>query len=128
MSRFFAMTIPVLPGREAAWHQFMNELKGDKRKAYQASRRRLGVRERVFYQQGATGNAVILTFEGENAEGAWQMLATSDSPFSEWYFEQVANIHGISVVDVLLTPPPPQLADSGPVLEKTGAPFSPSAS
>jgi hypothetical protein len=128
MSRFIAMTLPLLPGKESEWRQFVHELQGDHRQAYAASRRRLGIRERSFFQSTAAGGTVIVTLEGENAAGAFQKLAQSDTPFSRWYFEKLEALHGITILDALLMPPPQAVLDSGPVLEKTGALFAPSAS
>lgn len=128
MSRFIALTLPLLPGKEAEWRQFMGELKGLRRQAYAGVRRRLGIRERTFFQSTPTGGAIILTLEGEGADTAFQKLAQSDTPFSRWYFEKMEALHGITLLEALLLPPPEQLLDSGLVLEKTGAAFASSAS
>jgi hypothetical protein len=50
-----AMAIPILPGKTDAWHAFIEELNGPRKADFDASRRRLGVRERTFFQETPMG-------------------------------------------------------------------------
>jgi hypothetical protein len=121
MSRLFALAVPIAPGQDGEWRKFANELKDNRYEDFQASRRKLGVRERTFFQETPMGSLVIVTLEGENPEQAFQDFAKGTDDFTKWFVDAVKQVHGID----LSVPPPgslPQLVvDSGPVLEMASA-------
>ena len=54
-----AIAIPILPGKTEAWRSFIDELAGSRKSDFDASRRRLGVRERTFFQSTPMGDLVL---------------------------------------------------------------------
>lgn len=109
MSQLFVMAAPVPKGKEEEWQRFMNEVKTKHKEEFKASRQKLGVRERTFYQQTPMGGLVIVTFEGEEPEKAMQQFMQAQDAFSRWFLENVGRIHE---VDFSQGPPPggfPQL-------------------
>ena len=121
MSRLLAMAIPVLQGQEQEMEKFATALKDDHYEDFQASRKKLGVRERAFLQQTPMGQLVVVTLEGEDPEGAFAEFAKKDDAFTKWFMESVKKIHGLD-----LTAPPPGafptlMVDSGPVEETIAA-------
>ncbi len=90
-----AMAIPILPGKLDEWRQFAADLMGPRRAEYEASRRRLGVREHTFLQHTPMGDLLIIVLEGENPAAWVAAMATSTDPFSQWAAEKGKEIHGI---------------------------------
>jgi len=115
MSRLFAMAVPVAPGKEEEWRQFAIELKDQRYEDFQASRRKLGVRERTFLQETPMGTLVVVTLEGENPEQAFADFAKGTDSFTKWFLDSVKRIHGLD----LSSPPAGAMSalflDSGPV-------------
>ena len=70
MSKLLAMAIPILPGKEQEWAKWMHELKTVHYREFVASRKRLGVRERVFLQHSPTGDVVIVLLKGDDPAAA----------------------------------------------------------
>lgn len=97
------MAVPVLPGKTEQWRKFANALKKEKSNDLKASRKRLGVRERAFFQHTPNGDLVILTFEGENPESAFAKFGSGNDAFTQWFVKEVKEIHGVD-----LTVPPPK--------------------
>ena len=109
MSKLFVMAAPITQGNEEEWHRFMNQLKTERKEDFKASRKKLGVRERTFYQQTPMGGLVIVTLEGDEPEKAMQQFMQAQDEFSRWFLENVGRIHE---VDFTQGPPPggfPQL-------------------
>ncbi|MGZ3847400.1 MAG: hypothetical protein ACXVBX_12000 [Flavisolibacter sp.] len=121
MSRLFAMAIPITPGKEQEWRQFINELKDQRYEDFQASRRKLGVRERTFLQETPMGTLVVVTLEGENPEQAFANFAQSTDAFTKWFHERVKSIHNVDLSAPPPGPLPSLLIDSGPVEEFSSA-------
>jgi hypothetical protein len=115
MSRLFAMAIPVVPGKEQEWRQFINELKDQRYEDFQASRRKLGVRERTFLQETPMGALVVVTLEGENPEQAFADFAKGNDAFTRWFLESVKSVHGVDLSAPPPGPLPSLLVDTGPV-------------
>jgi hypothetical protein len=113
MSRLFAMVAPVAPGKEQVWHDFMRELKDQRLEEYQASRAKLGVRERTFYQETPMGGLVIVTLEGDDPEGAFSRFAQGTDAFTKWFIQKVEEIHGFSLAAMDQAPKSQLLIDSG---------------
>lgn len=121
MSQFFAMAIPIAQGQEEEFHKFINELKGDRQEDFRSSRRKLGVRERAFFQQTPMGGLVIITLEGENPAQALQDFAQGTDSFTAWFLERVKQIHGLDLSAPPAGPLPELLMDSGPVEQLVSA-------
>lgn len=115
MSRLLAMSIPILPGKEAEWQQFVRDLKDTKLEEFQSLRRKFGVRERTFYQQTPQGSFVVVTMEGEDPENALRKFAAQNDSFSRWFFERAKAVHGFDLSMLNSMPFPQQVLDSGPL-------------
>ncbi len=102
MSKLFAMCVPVVKGKEGELKNFLNDLNGKYKSAYQVSRKKLGVRERSFHQVTPMGEMIIVTLEGENPQEAFSKFASGDDEFTKWFTKKVSEIHGID-----LSAPPP---------------------
>lgn len=117
MSRLLAMAIPVLQGQEQEWQKFAHDLNVTYHEEFQASRRKLGVRERVFLQQTPMGEMVIVTLEGEEPETAFQNFASGNDAFTKWFLESVKKLHGFDLSAPPPAPLPELVIDSGAVEE-----------
>ena len=117
MSRLFAMAIPVLQGQEQEWQNFAHDLKDTYYEEFQASRRKLGVRERAFLQQTPMGEMVIVTLEGDNPEKAFEDFAKGNDAFTKWFMDSVKRLHGVDLSAPPPGPLPTMIVDSGPVME-----------
>jgi hypothetical protein len=102
MSKLFALAIPILPGKEKEWSQWIHELKTTHFKEFAASRKKLGVHERTFLQHTPKGDLVIVTLKGDDPASAFAKFAADDSKFTKWFMEGVKRTHGLD-----LTQPPP---------------------
>ncbi len=115
MSRLLAMAVPIAAGKDAEWHQFIRELKDNRLEEFQASRRKLGVRERTFYQETPMGGLVLVTLEGDNPEEALRQFAQGKDAFTQWFMEKVKATHDIDLAAIVQSPLPQMLLDSGMV-------------
>ncbi len=115
-----AMVVPILPGKAERWQRLIDELKGPRRQQYQESRRRLGVRERIFRQSTPQGDLLVITLEGDDPEGAMRRFAKDTDEFSRWFFRQMGEINGPDAAQG--TQGPPQLVvDSDSSVEQQAA-------
>jgi hypothetical protein len=96
------MAVPILPGKEAQWRRFLDELNGTRSGDYRASRRRLGVRERSFLQSTPQGDLALVTVEGDDPAAAIAAFGAGQDEFTRWFIQQVKEIHALD-----LTQPPP---------------------
>ena len=106
--------LPLLPGKTdvdraamvSCWH-------GERRAAYEDSRRRAGItREAVWIQPGPTGDVVVVYTEADDLEAAFKMVASSEEPFDRWFRDHVREVHGIALEEGLA--PPEQILDFRP--------------
>ena len=102
---------PVLPGKTEIDRAAMASCRtGDRKAAYEESRRRAGItRESVWLQSTPMGDLVVVYFEADDVDKAMATLATSDDPFDRWFRDLVRDVHGISLEDGF--PPPEQMID-----------------
>ena len=100
-----AFVVPVLPGKEETDRETMERFStGEEKDAHAASRRSHGLqREVVWHQKTPDGTVAIVLFEGDDIEGAFRGIATSDEPFDKRFREFVRDVHGI---DLANDPPP----------------------
>lgn len=108
----FAMAAPILPGKLDQWRQFIQELRGPRLADYQASRQRLGVRERAFLQSTPAGDLAIVTLEGDDPAAALAGFGAGQDEFSRWFIQQVKEIHGFDLTQSLPGPLPELVVDS----------------
>ncbi len=107
-----AFAAPILPGKLQQWKDFTGELNGSKRREYASSRQRQGVHERAFLQQSPQGDMVIVTLEGNNPGEALRQFGAGTDAFSNWFVEQVKQIHGMDLRDMSKMPLPELWIDS----------------
>ena len=97
MSKFLAMAIPILPGKEQEWAKWHHELKTTHYREFVASRKRLGVRERVFLQHSPTGDVVIVLLKGDDPAAALSQFGTGDDEFTRFFADGVMRLHGFDI-------------------------------
>jgi hypothetical protein len=102
-----AMAVPILPGQTERWRRFVGELAGARGDAYRASRQRLGLRERVFFQTTPHGDLVTLVLEGDDPAAAFAAFGAGDDAFTQWFVQEVQAVHGVD----LRQPPPGPLPE-----------------
>ena len=102
MKKLFAMAVPILPGKTSMFKKFMKELSTTHAAGFEESRKKLGVRERTFFQSTPIGDMVIVTLEGENPEMAFTNFGKGKDEFTQWFAKNVKEIHGFD----LSSPPP----------------------
>jgi hypothetical protein len=102
------LVAPILPGKAEAWRRFTQEMLGSRRRDYEASRRRLGIRaEHAWISESPRGDLAIMTLvltEVERLDQVLARLAASEHPFDRWLRRQMLELHGLDV-----TQPPPGL-------------------
>ncbi len=107
-----AMAVPILPGKTDQWRGFVEELRSNRYNDYVESRKRLGVRERAFLQETPHGDMVILALDGDDPARAFQSFGTAHDPFTDWFVQQVQEIHGFDLRQPPPGPLPMQVIDS----------------
>ncbi len=105
---------PILPGKTQQWRRFAEELNGPRKKEYEESRRRHGVRERTFLQSAPQGDMVIVTLEGDDPVESFRRFAATNDPFTRWFSQQVYEIHGIDLSQFSSMQMPQLMIDSEP--------------
>lgn len=100
--------LPLLPDRTDDDREAMTSCwNGQRRGAFEASRRRHGItREAVWIQSTPGGDVAVVYLEADDLPAAFKGLASSDEPFDRWFREHVRHVHGISLEDGM-TPPEP---------------------
>jgi len=109
----FAIAVPVLPGKSDQLRTFIGHLNEARKSDYLASRKRLGVRERSFIQHTPDGEIVVVTLEGDDPAGAFARFAEGKDSFTQWFKEQVLDIHGVDLSQPPPGPLPKLVIDSG---------------
>ena len=117
----FAMAVPILPGKTEQWKRFMEQLNGPRRSDYEASRQRLGVHERTFFQSTPQGDLVIVTLEGDNPEAAFGRFVSGDDDFTRWFLQEAKDLHGLDLTQMGAAPMPTLVVDSDRQMQKRAA-------
>jgi hypothetical protein len=109
---------PVPPEKVAQHRQLLAELQGPRRAQFEALHRQARVREQGFIQPLPAGGYLYLTvFAGDDPASLVQRLLAADqadADFAQWFFPQLAAIHGLDLSQGV-PPMPEQVLDSGPV-------------
>lgn len=108
-----AMSFPIPTGRTERWKKFAKELTGPRRKQFEESRKKLGVRERTFLQNTPTGDVVIVTLRGKNPASAFAKFSKGKDAFTKWFVAETKEIHGIDLSEPMPGPLPELVIDSG---------------
>jgi len=112
MSKLFAMVVPILPGKEAAWKTWIDGLNSKYYDDFKASRKKLGVHERSFLQHTPMGDMVIVTLEGDDPASAFAQFAADDNEFTRWFKQGVQDVHGVDLSKPPEGPLPEMIVDS----------------
>jgi hypothetical protein len=112
MKKYFAMAIPILPGKTQQFKKFTDALNGTRSSDFIKSRKKLNVRERTFFQTTPQGDFVIVTLEGNDPENAFKNFAKTDDDFTRWFTKEVKEIHGIDLSSPPKGPMPQLIVDS----------------
>jgi hypothetical protein len=104
-------TVPVLPKKTDAARASMTACaQGERKAAYEDSRRRAGItRETAFVQSTPGGDVMVVYIEADDINRALQVVATSDEPFDRWFRDEVRDVHGVSLEQGF--PPPERILD-----------------
>ena len=102
---------PLLPGKtETDRAAMVSCWRGERREAYEASRKRLGItREAVYIQPTPNGDVAVVYWEADEIETALKGIGTSDDPFDAWFRDHLQEVHGIKAEEGF--PPPEQVMD-----------------
>jgi hypothetical protein len=95
-----AMAMPVLPGKEQTWLDYVASLKSTElRDEYEASRRALGMtRETVWGQRGPDGRLVaVVLMEADDVDAVFGNMASSDDPFTSQFRDMLKEVHGVAI-------------------------------
>jgi hypothetical protein len=98
------LALPIPSSKLEAWRRFCQDLQVTYRKAFEASRRRVGITlERYELVQTAFGTAVVVTVEADDVAAALELLAASEAPFDRWFKEKLSLYHGLDLAPTSLT-------------------------
>ena len=95
----YAFVTPVLPGKVDEWHRLVAEMTGARRKEYEESRRKAGLRkEMVWHQTTPMGDVAAVIFDTDDFEGVFRYFAASKAPFDVWFNDKILKgVHGIDM-------------------------------
>lgn len=108
----FAIAVPIVAGKTEATRAFTEEIMSTHNAEFKKSRGALGVVERTFLQQTPMGDIVIVTLEGDDPEGAFKKFGEGTDEFTNWFVEQVKEVHGLDLRNLPEMPLPELVADS----------------
>jgi LmbE family N-acetylglucosaminyl deacetylase len=90
----YCFTQAIQSGKREEGRAIFEEIQRDRREEYEASRRRLGIREeRVWFQSLPDGEMAVVYWEGDDPRAALQAFASSDDPFDEWLRERGREVY-----------------------------------
>jgi hypothetical protein len=95
---YYVLAAPLLPGKFEKWEAMLKEIKGPRKKDYQASRKKMGVKhERAWLQHTPQGDFVLVSFEGKDTSKVLEKFMKSKDPFDVWFAKNLQEIHGIEL-------------------------------
>jgi hypothetical protein len=96
------LVVPVLPGKTADARDFMRQLEGGRKAAYQHSERRIGIVKEVWYLACTpAGDQLVAYMESPDFPRALSMFSQSQDEFDLWFKHRLADATGVD----LNTPP-----------------------
>jgi hypothetical protein len=117
----YCFTQPIQPGKRDAARAIFEEIKTARRDDYEASRRRLGIREeRVWFQSLPDAEMAVVYWEGDDPRGALERFASSDDPFDEWLKERGREVYHFEPNQTLEEDEEVFASSAGPVGGVTG--------
>jgi len=107
-----ALALPLLPGKTAAFREFVAEVHGARFAEYTASEQRIGVtKENWHLQPTPNGDLWILYLESADLNAAVGGFIMSQDSFDVWFKQKLLELTGLD-----FSVPPP-----GPLSECVGA-------
>ena len=101
----FALALPVVD--EEATRNISKEFAGARADEHAESRRRAGITaESGWYQHTPMGDLLVLQLEGKSPGEAFAAFGADNSPFGQWFKEQVKKAHGVDFTQPPPGPPP----------------------
>jgi hypothetical protein len=90
----YCFTQSIQPGKRGDARAIFEEIRTSRREEYEASRKRLGIREeRVWFQSLPDAEMAVVYWEGDDPRGALERFASSDDPFDEWLKERGREVY-----------------------------------
>ncbi len=90
--------LKVLPGKTGEFIDFMCDVRAGRAEEHSASRQRLGLEvERAWIEPTATGDVIIMYFEGQDPAKSMKMLAKSKENYDVWYRDRLRDITGVDL-------------------------------
>ncbi len=101
-----AFVLPLLPGKTEVDRAAMTSCwRGDRKAAFDDSRRRAGITtEAVWIQATPGGDVVVVYTEADDLAAAFKTIATSDEPFDRWFRDHVRDVHGVALEEGFALP------------------------
>lgn len=98
----YCFTQPIQPGKRDDARAIFEEIRNSRQDEYEASRRRLGIREeRVWFQSLPDGEMAVVYWEGDDPRGALERFDSSDDPFDEWLKERGREVYHFEPIQTL---------------------------
>ncbi len=93
----YAFAMPLIQGKTQIWRKYMDELDGPRREEFSKSRQRAGLRlEQVWLQNTPQGDIVVLVWDTDNPNKAFDHLMKSKDPFDIWFRDTILiECHGV---------------------------------
>ena len=100
--------LPIVEGKSAAAHVFLQDLEQMRKSDYAASEARLGITKEVWaIQQTPMGELFVVFFQAPDIAAAVGQFVASRDEFDLWFKDQVRDTTGVD----LNVPPPGPLSD-----------------
>jgi hypothetical protein len=112
MSQLVVFGLPILKGKKEQWKEFTSKLRNEFSSQFVESRKKAGVRERSFVQSTPEGDLVIVTLEGNDPAAAFPTMFTTHDQYTDWFVQQVKEVHGIDLREPMPGPPPELIIDT----------------
>ncbi len=92
----------IQSGKREEAKAIFEELQETRRSEYEASRKRLGIREeKVWFQNLPQGDMAVVYWEGDDPRTSLQEFASSEDPFDEWLKERGREVYHFEPVETL---------------------------
>lgn len=118
----YCFTQPIKPGKRADARAIFEEIRTSRQDEYEASRKRLGIREeRVWFQSLPDAEMAVVYWEGDDPRGALEKFASSADPFDEWLKERGREVYHFEPGQTLEEDEEVFSSSSGPVSGITDA-------
>jgi LmbE family N-acetylglucosaminyl deacetylase len=90
----YCFTQLIQPGKREEARAIFEEIQESRRSEYEASRRRLGIREeKVWFQSLPQGDMAVVYWEGDDPRASLQKFASSEDPFDDWLKERGREVY-----------------------------------